>query len=112
MGRTKEHFKAIRDNIMEGQKAGKEYKTLSKQLGLSVSTIGSIIQKWKANGTTVNLPLLVRRVKADPRTTRRALREDLMVVRTLVSVNTISNVLHSNGLCFRRARKVPLLSER
>uniref|UniRef100_A0A3B1J0H5 Sleeping Beauty transposase HTH domain-containing protein n=1 Tax=Astyanax mexicanus TaxID=7994 RepID=A0A3B1J0H5_ASTMX len=56
MGKTKEHFKAIRDTIVEGHKAGKGYKTLFKLLGLPVSTIGSIIQKWKANGATVNLP--------------------------------------------------------
>ncbi|CAJ0919495.1 unnamed protein product, partial [Ranitomeya imitator] len=55
---------------------------------------------------------LVRRVKANPRKTRKELREDLMAVGTLVSVNTITNVLHRNGLCSRRARKVPLLSKR
>ena len=126
MGKTKEHSKAIRDKIVEGHKAGKGYKTLSKELGLPVSTVGSIIRKWKAYGTTVNLPRpgqpfkvssraearLVRTVKADPRTTRRELREDLMAVGTLVSINTISNVLHRNGLRSRRARKVPLLSKR
>uniref|UniRef100_A0A8B9GZK2 Sleeping Beauty transposase HTH domain-containing protein n=1 Tax=Astyanax mexicanus TaxID=7994 RepID=A0A8B9GZK2_ASTMX len=53
MGKTKEHFKAIRDTIVEGHKAGKGYKTLFKLLGLPVSTIGSIIQKWKANGATI-----------------------------------------------------------
>ncbi|KAI4898533.1 hypothetical protein NFI96_016276, partial [Prochilodus magdalenae] len=86
----------------------------------------SIIQKWKAYGTTVNHPRpgqpfkvssragvrLVRAVKADPRITRRELQEDLMAVGTLVSINTISNVLHRNGLRSRRARKVPLLSKR
>ncbi|KAI4885871.1 hypothetical protein NFI96_009846 [Prochilodus magdalenae] len=56
MGKTKEHSKAIRDKIVEGHKAGKGYKTLSKELGLPVSTIGSIIRKWKASGTTVNHP--------------------------------------------------------
>ncbi|XP_069625597.1 farnesyl pyrophosphate synthase-like isoform X1 [Ranitomeya imitator] len=119
MGKTKEHSKAIRDKILEGHKAGKGYKTLSKELGLPVSTVGSIIRKWKAYGTTVSLPRpgqplkvsscaearLVRRVKANPRTTRKELREDLMAVGTLVSVNTISNVLHRNGLRSRQALK-------
>ncbi|KAI4881198.1 hypothetical protein NFI96_001860 [Prochilodus magdalenae] len=126
MGKTKEHSKAIRDKIVEGHKAGKGYKTLSKELGLPVSTIGSIIRKWKAYGTTVNHPRpgqpfkvssraearLVRTVKADPRITRRELQEDLMAVGTLVSINTISNVLHRSGLRSRQARKVPLLSQR
>ncbi|KAK1787004.1 hypothetical protein P4O66_017378 [Electrophorus voltai] len=35
-----------------------------------------------------------------------------MAVGTLVSINTISNVLHCNGLHSRRAHKVPLLSKR
>uniref|UniRef100_A0AAY5EKZ9 Sleeping Beauty transposase HTH domain-containing protein n=1 Tax=Electrophorus electricus TaxID=8005 RepID=A0AAY5EKZ9_ELEEL len=56
MGKTKEHSKAIRDKLVEGHKADKGYKTLSKELDLPVSTIGSIIQKWKVYGTTVNLP--------------------------------------------------------
>ncbi|KAK1787302.1 hypothetical protein P4O66_002807 [Electrophorus voltai] len=52
-------------------------------------------------------------VKADSRTTRRECwRIYLMAVGTLVSINTISNVLHCNGLRSRRARKVPLLSKR
>ncbi|KAK1784511.1 hypothetical protein P4O66_023125 [Electrophorus voltai] len=55
MRKTKEHSKAIGDKIVEGHKAGKGYKTLSKELGLPVSTVGSIIRKWKAYGTTVNL---------------------------------------------------------
>ncbi|CAJ0938382.1 unnamed protein product [Ranitomeya imitator] len=124
MGKTKEHSKAIRDKIVEGHKAGKGYKTLSKELGLPVFTVGSIIRKCKAYGTTVSLPRpgqplkvssraearLVRRVKANPRTTRKELREDLMAVGTLVSVNTISNVLHRNDLRSRRARKECILS--
>ncbi|KAI4886199.1 hypothetical protein NFI96_013464 [Prochilodus magdalenae] len=79
----------IRDKIVEGHKAGKGYENLSKELGLPVSTIGSISRKWKAYGTTVNHPRpgqpfkvssraearLVRTVKADPRITRRELQE-------------------------------------
>ncbi|KAL6464582.1 hypothetical protein MHYP_G00268990 [Metynnis hypsauchen] len=113
MGKTKEHSKAIRDKITEGHKAGKGYKTLSKVLGLPVSTVGSIIRKWKAYGTGVNLlqpgqpftvsfraeARLVRMVKADPRTTRRELREDLMAVGTLVSINTITASLVTGLWC-------------
>ncbi|KAL6477311.1 hypothetical protein MHYP_G00131460 [Metynnis hypsauchen] len=119
MGKTKEHSKAIRDKIVEGHKAGKGCKTLSKELGLLVSTVGSVIRKWKAYGTTVNLPWpgqpfkvsscaearIVRMVKADPRTTRSELWEDLMAVGILVTINTTSNVLHRNGIHSRQARK-------
>ncbi|CAJ0963248.1 unnamed protein product [Ranitomeya imitator] len=116
MGKTKEHSKAIRDKIVEGHKAGKGYKTLSKELGLPVSIVGSIIRKWKAYGTTVNLPRpgqplkvssraearLVRRVKANPRTTRKELREG----RSHGSGDIGFSQYH------KRARKVPLLSKR
>ncbi|KAK1785977.1 hypothetical protein P4O66_017734 [Electrophorus voltai] len=124
MGKIKKHSKAIRDKIVEGHTAGKGYKALSKELDLRVSTVGIIIRKWKDYGTTVNLPWpgqpfkvssraearLVQTVKADPRTMRE-LWEDLMVVGTLLSINTISNVLHRNGLHSRQASKVPLLSK-
>ncbi|KAK1804044.1 hypothetical protein P4O66_020089, partial [Electrophorus voltai] len=56
VGKTKEHSKAIRDKIVEGHKAGKGCKTLSKELGLPASTVESIIRKWKAYGATANLP--------------------------------------------------------
>ncbi|KAK1802177.1 hypothetical protein P4O66_021838, partial [Electrophorus voltai] len=48
MGKTKKHSKAIRDKIMEGHKASNGYKTLSTELGLPASTVGSMIRKWMA----------------------------------------------------------------
>ncbi|KAI4872898.1 hypothetical protein NFI96_007255 [Prochilodus magdalenae] len=70
----KEHSKAIRDRIVEGHKAGKGSKTLSKELGLPVSTIGSIIRKWKAYGTTVNHPRPGQPFKASSRAEARLVR--------------------------------------
>ncbi|KAG8546632.1 hypothetical protein GDO81_030198 [Engystomops pustulosus] len=71
--------------MVAGHKAGEGYKTLPQELGLPVSSVGSIIRKWKAYGATVSLPRpgqplkvssraearLVQRVKANPRTTRK-----------------------------------------
>ena len=33
------------------------YKTIAKQLGEKVTTVGTIIRKWKKHKRTVNLPL-------------------------------------------------------
>ncbi|KAI4889051.1 hypothetical protein NFI96_001505 [Prochilodus magdalenae] len=74
MGKTKKHSKVIRDEIVEGHKAGKGYKTLSKELGLPVSTIGSIIRKWKAYGTTVNHPRPGQPFKVSSRAEARLVR--------------------------------------
>ncbi len=37
-------------------KAGKGYKSIAKQLGEKVTTVGVIICKWKKHKITVNLP--------------------------------------------------------
>ncbi len=49
MGKTKELSKDIRDKIVDLHKAGMGYKTISKQLGEKVTTVGAIIPKWKKN---------------------------------------------------------------
>ncbi len=53
MAKTKELSKDVRDKIVDLHKAGMGYKTITKQLGEKVTTIGAIIHKWKkwrANG--------------------------------------------------------------
>ncbi len=47
MAKTKELSKDVRDKIVDLHKAGMGYKTIAKQLGEKVSTIGVIICKWK-----------------------------------------------------------------
>ncbi len=56
MTNTKELSKDVRDNIVDLHKAGMDYKTIAKQLGEKVTTIGAIIRKWKKHKITVNLP--------------------------------------------------------
>ncbi len=43
MAKTKELSKDVRDKIVDLHKAGKGYKTIAKQLGEKVTTVGSII---------------------------------------------------------------------
>ncbi len=56
MAKTKELSKDISDKIVDQHKAGMGYKTISKQLGEKVTTVGAIFRKWKKHKITVNLP--------------------------------------------------------
>ncbi len=44
MAKTKELSKDVRDKIVDLHKAGMGYKTIAKQLGEKVTTIGAIMQ--------------------------------------------------------------------
>ena len=56
MGKTKGRSKDIRDKIVGLHKAGMGYKKISKQLGVTLATVGAIIRKWKKHKVTANLP--------------------------------------------------------
>ncbi|MBN3299228.1 DYH5 protein, partial [Amia calva] len=56
MAKTKELSKDVRDKIVDLHKAGMGYKTIAKQLGEKVTTVGAIIRKWKKHKITVSLP--------------------------------------------------------
>ncbi|KAK3539773.1 hypothetical protein QTP70_013207 [Hemibagrus guttatus] len=97
---------SVRDKIVDLHKAGMGYKTIAKQLGEKVTTVGAIIRKWKKHKITVNLPwsgvpckisprgvsMIMRMVRNQPRTRQ----EDL--VNALK--NTIPTVKHVETLCF------------
>ncbi|KAK3523183.1 hypothetical protein QTP86_021723, partial [Hemibagrus guttatus] len=55
MAKTKELSKDVRDKIADLHKAGMGYKTIAKQLGEKVTTVGAIISKLKKYKITVNL---------------------------------------------------------
>ncbi|MBN3304033.1 NETO1 protein, partial [Amia calva] len=54
MAKTKELSKDVRDKIVDLHKAGMGYKTIAKQLGEKVTTVGAIFRKWKKHKITVN----------------------------------------------------------
>ncbi len=56
MAKTKELSKDVRDMIVDLHKAGIGYKTIAKQLGERVTTVGEIYRKWKKPKITINLP--------------------------------------------------------
>ena len=87
MAKTEELSKDVRDKIVDLHKAGMGYKTIAKQLGEKVTTVGAIIRKRKKHKRTVNLPrsgapckispcgvaMIMRMVWNQPRTTREDL---------------------------------------
>ncbi len=125
MTKNKELPKDVRDKIVELHKAGIGYKTIAKQLGEKVTTVGAIICKWKKHKITVSLPrtgapckisprgvsIIMRTVRNQPRTTREDLVNDLKAAGTIVTKKTIGNTLCRKGLKSFSARKVPLLKE-
>ncbi len=125
MAKTKEMSKDVRDKIVDLNKDGMGYKTIAKQLGEKMTTVGVIIRKWKKHKITVNLPrtgapckisprgvsMIMRTVRNQPRTTREDLINDLKAAGTIVTKKTIGNTLRREGLKSCSARKVPLLKK-
>ncbi len=67
MAKIKELSKDVRDKIVDLHKAWMSYKTIAKQLGEEVRTVGAIILKCKKHKITVNLPRTGAPYKITPR---------------------------------------------
>ncbi len=79
------------------------YKTIAKQLGEKVKTVGAIIRKWKKHKIIVNLPrswtpckispcgisVIMRTVRNQPRIPQDDLVNDLKAAWTIVTKKTI-----------------------
>ncbi len=125
MAKTKELSKDVRNKIVDLQKAGMGNKTIVKQLGEKVTTVGAIIRKWKKHKITINLPrsgtpckisprwvtMIMWTVRNQPRTTRKDLINDLRAAGTIVTKKTIRNTLRRVELKSCSAHKVPLLKK-
>ncbi len=103
MAKTKELSKDVRDKIVDLHKAGMGYKTIAKQLGEKVTTVGAIIRKWKKHKIIVNLPRSGAPCKISPRgvsVIMRTVRNQLRTTREdLVNdpKNTIPTIKHGGG---------------
>ncbi len=125
MAKTKELFKDVMDKIADLHKAAMDYKTIAKQLGEKVTTVGAIIHKWKKQKITINLPrsgapckispsgvsMIMRTVRNQPRTTREDLVNDIKAAGTIVTKKTMGNTLRHEGLKSCGVSKVPLLKK-
>ncbi len=125
MAKTKELSNDVRDKIVDLHKAGMGYKTIAKQLGEKVTTVGVIIHKWKKYKITVSLPrtedpckisprgvsMIMRTVRNQPRTTREDLVNDLKAAGTIVTKKSTGNTLRREWLKSCSAHKVPLLKK-
>ncbi len=56
MTKTKQLSKDVRDKIVDLHKAGMGYKTIAKQLGEKVTTVGANILKWKETQNNCESP--------------------------------------------------------
>jgi len=111
--------------IVEQHKAGRGYKTISKNFGVKVSTVGAIVRKWKKHKITVNcsrsgaprkisprgVSMILRTVRENPRTTRDEIVRDLEAAGVSFTMRTVTNTLRRSGLRSCSARKVPLLKK-
>ena len=126
MAKKKELSEDLRQRLVCAHSKGKGYKAISKQYDVPVSTVQSIINKYKKFNTVKNLsgrgrkckvsPKLARKicreVSNNPRTTTKALIQSLYQAGTSVSRSTIERFLHRGGLHGRRPRKTPLLKKK
>ena len=108
---AKEHARQVRDKVVEKFKAGLGYKIISQALNISQSTVQSIIRKWKAYGTTANLPrhgrppkltgqarrAFIREAAKRPMVTLEELQRSTAQVGESVHRTTISCALHKSG---------------
>ncbi|KAK3507977.1 hypothetical protein QTP70_007945 [Hemibagrus guttatus] len=105
---------------------GKDYKVISKALGLLRTTVRAIIYKWRKHGTVENIPRsgrptkitpraqrqLIQEVTKDPTTTSKELQASLASVKVSVHDCTIRKRLGKNGLHSRVPKRKPLLSKK
>ncbi len=91
MAKTTELSEDVRDKIVDLHTAGMDYKTIAKQLGEKVTTVGAIIRKWKKHKIMANVPRSGDPCKISP-------REVSMITRTVKSRTTRNPELHGRIL--------------
>ena len=70
MAKSKELSKKFREEIIALHKQGKGYKKIAKALNVPRDTVGSIVRKFKVEGTVATLPGRGRKRKLSAAATR------------------------------------------
>ncbi len=110
--RSKELPEELRDRIVARHRSGQGYKKISAALKVPMSTVASIILKWKTFGMTRTLPragrpaklsyrgrrALVREVKKNPKITVAELQRCIREMGESCRKSTITAALHQSGL--------------
>ncbi|KAG2459621.1 TCB1 transposase, partial [Polypterus senegalus] len=124
--KSKELSVDLRDRIVSRHKSGEGYRKISAALKVPMSTVASVIRKWKKFKTTRTLHRAGRPSKLEDRG-RRALDREVaknpMVTLSELQRSsvergepsrrtTISAAIHLSGLYGRVAKRKPLLSKR
>ena len=123
MPRTKEISEDIRLRIVDLHKAGKGYKSISKNLDVHQSMVRQIVYKWRMLSTVATLPRsghpakmtarsqhrMLNEIKKNPRVSAKDLQKSL---EHAVDESTIRKTLNKNGVHGRTPRKKPLLSKK
>jgi transposase len=123
MAKRKQLSSDVKTRIIEKYNSNCSIRNISEQLSVPRSTVHDIVSKFKKYGSTTNRlrtgrpakidaktsRKVVRQVLANPRTTRKNIKDQLSDLGVTVSLSTVSNVLHRADLRGRRPRKTPLL---
>ncbi|KAG2466468.1 TCB1 transposase, partial [Polypterus senegalus] len=124
--KSKELSVGLRDRIVRRHKFGEGYRNIFAALKVPMSTVASIIRKWKKFETTRNLlragrpsklsdrgrRALVREVTKNPMVTLSELQRSSVERGEPSRRTTISAAIHQSGLYGRVARRKPPLSKR
>ncbi|KAG2461940.1 TC1A transposase, partial [Polypterus senegalus] len=124
--KSKELSVDLQDGIVSRNKSGEGYRKISAALKVPMSTVASIIRKWKKFETTRTLPRAGRPSRLSDRGRRASVRE--VTKNSMVTLlefqrssvergessrrTTISAAIHQSDLYVRVARRKPLLSKR
>ena len=109
--KTRELSEEVRHKIVTKHGQSQGYKSISRDLDVPVSTVHSVIRKFKTQGTVANLPgrgrkggldrrlqrRIVRMVEKAPRSTAKQIQADLQTQGTTVSTRTIRHQLNENS---------------
>ena len=96
MGKSKDIGQDLRQRIVELHNEGFGYRKISAALSVPISSIGTIIRKWKTHKTTLSMPRTGRPLKITEGATRKFVRTLNQKPRT--TLHELQNYLNVSGI--------------